>query len=342
MLARRARSPVDSLGRPLRDLRISVTDRCNFRCRYCMPREIFGPHYAFLDRAELLSFEEVRRLARLFLGRGVRKIRLTGGEPLLRGDIETLVEMLARLPGLEDLSLTTNGSLLTFSRARQLQDAGLHRITVSLDALDDPSFKAMNDVDFPVARVLEAIEAAAAAGLAPVKINMVVKRGVNDQGVVPMARYFRGTGHIVRFIEYMDVGTTNDWRPQEVVAAREIVERIGNEWPLEPVEANYRGEVAERWRYRDGAGEIGAIASVTQPFCGSCTRGRLSADGKLYTCLFASRGRDLRSPLRAGAPDEEIGALIDEVWSLRTDRYSELRGRERRGPAKIEMSYIGG
>jgi cyclic pyranopterin phosphate synthase len=332
----------DALGRPIRDLRISVTDRCNFRCRYCMPKEIFGAHYEFLDRKELLSFEEVTRLARLFVACGVRKIRLTGGEPLVRREVENLIGMLGCLDGLADLSMTTNGSVLTAARARALKEAGLKRLTVSLDSLDDATFKAINDVSFPVTRVLDAIEHAGAAGLAPVKINMVVKRGINDAGIVPMARHFRGSGHIVRFIEYMDVGTSNGWRLDDVVPAAEIVERIDAHFPLEPASANYRGEVAKRWRYRDGAGEIGVIASVTQPFCGACTRARLSAEGALYTCLFASRGHDLRRLLREGASDERLMQFIASVWSARADRYSEARSSQTVALPKIEMSYIGG
>ena len=292
---------VDALGRPLRDLRISVTDRCNFRCTYCMPKEVFGRDFAFLDRAELLTFEEIARLAQLFVREGVEKIRLTGGEPLLRRDLERLVAMLARIRGVQDIALTTNGALLTREKAFALRDAGLDRITISLDSLDDAVFRRMNDVDFPVARVLEAIDAASEAGLTPVKIDVVVKRGENDDSIVEMARRFRGTGHIVRFIEYMDVGNTNGWRMEDVVSAREIAERIAAHWPIEPVQPNYFGEVAERWRYLDGAGEIGIISSVTQPFCGSCTRARLSADGKLYLCLFAGTGHDLRGLLRGGA-----------------------------------------
>jgi cyclic pyranopterin phosphate synthase len=330
----------DRLGRALRDLRISVTDRCNFRCVYCMPKEVFGKDYQFLERREILTFEEIARLARVFRGLGVEKIRLTGGEPLVRRRLEQLIEMLARIPGL-DLTLTTNGSLLK-RQARALKDAGLQRITVSLDSLDDAVFQRMNDVDFPVAGVLEGIEAAAAAGLAPIKINMVVKRGENDDSILPMARFFRGTGHILRFIEYMDVGHTNGWRMDDVVTAREIVERIGSEMPLEPVDPNYPGEVAERWRYRDGSGEIGVIASVTQAFCRDCTRIRLSTEGKLYTCLFATQGHDLRALLRGGASDDEIHAAVSGIWSTRADRYSENRTAQTARLPKIEMSYIGG
>src|SRR5215510_8724381 len=293
---------VDTLARPMRDLRISVNDRCNFRCTYCMPKDLCGPDYAFLARSEVLSFEEITRLARIFRGHGIEKNRLTGGEPLLRKGLPRLIEMLAGVGGL-DLTLTTNGSLLA-RQARALKDAGLNRVTVSLDSLDDDTFRAMNDVDFPVARVLEGIDAAASAGL-PVKVNAVVKRGLNDEEIVPLARHFRETGHTLRFIEYMDVGATNGWRLDDVVSAAEIVAAIGDEFPLEPVEPSYRGEVARRYRYRDGAGEIGVIASVTQPFCGNCTRARLSADGKLYTCLFARRGHDLRALLRSGASEEE-------------------------------------
>jgi cyclic pyranopterin phosphate synthase len=330
----------DSLNRPVRDLRISVTDRCNFRCVYCMPKEVFGHEYRFLERRELLTFEEIERTARVFAGLGVEKVRLTGGEPLLRRELERLVEMLAAVPGL-DLTLTTNGSLLP-QKARALAGAGLGRVTVSLDSLDDEVFRGMNDVDFPVERVLAGIEAAAAAGLAPVKINMVVKRGVNDESILPMARFFRDSGHILRFIEYMDVGHTNGWRLDDVVPAAEIVERIDAVFPLEPVAAAYRGEVAQRWRYRDGTGEIGVISSVTQPFCGDCTRARISAEGKLYTCLFATRGTDLRALLRSGATDEELRNAIAGVWTRRTDRYSEIRTERTSDLPRIEMSYIGG
>jgi cyclic pyranopterin phosphate synthase len=330
----------DRRGRRLRDLRISVTDRCNFRCVYCMPKEVFGADYAFLDRRDILNFEEIGRVATIFAGLGVDKIRLTGGEPLVRRNLEQLIATLARIPGL-DLTLTTNGSLLK-QKAVALRNAGLRRVTVSLDALDDAVFRRMNDADFPVARVLEGIDAAAAAGLAPVKINMVVKRGMNEGDILPMARRFRCTGHVLRFIEYMDVGRTNGWRMDDVVTAREIVTAIGHEFPLEPVDPNYRGEVAERWRYRDGQGEIGVIASVTQAFCRDCTRIRLSTEGKLYTCLFASAGHDLRALLRGGADDNAIRDAIAAVWSARTDRYSEIRTSQTAKLEKIEMSYIGG
>ncbi len=329
----------DRLNRPLRDLRISVTDRCNFRCVYCMPKEVFGRDFQFLPRAELLTFEEIERVARVFVANGVTKIRITGGEPLVRRDLERLIAALAALPSL-DLTLTTNGSLLP-RQARTLADAGLRRVTVSLDALDDKTFRAMNDVDFPVDHVLEGIDAAAAAGL-PVKVNCVVKRGVNEHEVLPLARFFRGSGHVLRFIEYMDVGHTNGWRLDDVVPAAEIVRELETELPLEPVEPAYRGEVARRWRYRDGSGEIGVIASVTEPFCGDCTRARLSADGKLYTCLFAVRGHDLRALLRRGATDAEVQDAVTRVWGRRTDRYSEKRTAETVDLPKVEMSYIGG
>ena len=330
----------DKLGRPVRDLRVSVTDRCNFRCVYCMPKEVFGRDYPFLPRAELLTFEEIERLASVFAGLGVEKIRITGGEPLLRRDLEKLVALLARIDGL-DLTLTTNGSLLA-AKARALEDAGLERVTVSLDSLDDDVFRAMNDVDFPVTRVLEGIDAALAAGLAPVKVNVVVKRGLNEDGVLPMARHFRGTGVVLRFIEYMDVGHSNGWRLDDVVPAAEIVAAIDAELPLEPVDPAYRGEVANRWRYRDGSGEIGVISSVTRPFCGDCTRARLSADGKVYTCLFAVQGHDLRALLRSGASDDELTEAIADIWRARTDRYSELRSAATADLPKVEMSYIGG
>jgi len=332
--------PLDTLGRPLHDLRISVTDRCNFRCVYCMPKEIFGKDFQFLPRAEILTFEEIERLVRIFVGLGVQKIRLTGGEPLVRRDLERLVEKLAALGDL-DLTLTTNGSLLA-QKANALAAAGLRRITVSLDSLDDATFRTMNDVDFPVAKVLAGIEAARAAGLAPIKINMVTKRGVNESSIVPMARYFKGTGMTLRFIEFMDVGSTNGWRLDDVVPAREIVALIDREMPLEPMAPAYRGEVANRYRYKDGSGEIGIIASVTQPFCADCTRARLSADGSLYTCLFATQGHDLRALVRGGATDEEIVKAIAAVWTERTDRYSELRSGDTAGLQKIEMSFIGG
>jgi cyclic pyranopterin phosphate synthase len=330
---------LDTRRRPLRDLRISVTDRCNFRCTYCMPKEVFGNDYPFLPHDALLTFEEITRLARVFKDLGVEKLRLTGGEPLLRRNIERLIEMLAALD--LDLTLTTNGTLLA-KKARALRDAGLTRVTVSLDSLDDATFRAMNDVDFPVAKVLEGIDAAAAAGLAPVKVNMVVKRGVNDGSIVPMARHFRGSGHILRFIEFMDVGSSNGWRMDDVVPSAEVVRRIDAAFPLESVDPNYVGEVAERWRYRDGSGEIGVISSVTQAFCGTCTRARLSTEGMLYTCLFATSGYDFRALLRGGADDEAVRAAVAAVWGARADRYSEVRTAETARLRKIEMSYIGG
>ncbi len=330
----------DTLGRGLRDLRISVTDRCNFRCVYCMPRETFDRDFKFLPHDEILTFEEIARLARLFAGLGVKKIRITGGEPLVRRELHRLVALLAPIPDL-DLTLTTNGSLLA-KQAPALAKAGLKRVTVSLDSLDDATFRAVNDADYPVAKVIEGIEAAAAAGMAPIKVNMVVKRGVNDGHVLAMAERWRGTDHIVRFIEYMDVGSTNGWRMDDVVPSAEIVKMIGARYPLEPVDPNYAGEVAERWRYRDGAGEIGVISSVTQAFCASCNRLRLSAEGSLYTCLFAEQGHDLKWLLRRGAPDEEIVNEIAAVWRARGDRYSEIRTAETAKARKVEMSYIGG
>jgi GTP 3',8-cyclase len=329
----------DTLGRPVRDLRISVTDRCNFRCVYCMPKEVFGREYRFLPRRELLTFEEIERVARTFVELGVHKLRITGGEPLLRRDLERLVERLVGIDDRLDVTLTTNAALLE-SKAAALAEAGLSRITVSLDSLDDEVFRAMNDVDFPVARVLAGIDAAAAAGL-PVKVNVVVKRGQNEGSILDIARRFRGTGHVVRFIEFMDVGATNGWRTEDVVPAAEIVSTIGAEFPLEPLAPAYRGEVAERYRYLDGAGELGVIASVTQPFCGDCTRARLSADGKLYTCLFAVRGHDLRAILRSDAPND-IDELIRGVWARRADRYSEIRTEQTSSLRRVEMSYIGG
>jgi cyclic pyranopterin phosphate synthase len=331
----------DTFARPMRDLRISVTDRCNFRCTYCMPKSVFDRDYRFLPASQLLTFEEIARLARVFASRGVDKIRLTGGEPLLRRDLEKLVAMLADIRSIRDLTLTTNASLLA-GKAAALHDAGLHRVTVSLDSLDDATFRAMNDVDFPVTRVLEGIDAAIAAGFTPIKINMVVKRGVNDQDILSMARRFRGPDYIVRFIEFMDVGSTNGWRLEDVVSAAEIVRTIDHAMPLDPVEPNYTGEVAGRYRYRDGSGEIGVIASVTQPFCHDCTRARLASEGLLYTCLFATRGHDFRALLRNGASDEEIAAFLDSLWSARTDRYSEERGQHTETLPKVEMSHIGG
>jgi cyclic pyranopterin phosphate synthase len=339
----------DALGRPLHDLRISVTDRCNFRCVYCMPKEVFDKDYAYLPHSSLLSFEEITRVARLFVAHGVEKIRLTGGEPLLRKDLERLVAQLRELHTPSgrplDLTLTTNGSLLA-RKARALKDAGLDRVTVSLDAIDDAVFKRMNDVDFAVSSVLEGIEAAHAAGLGPVKVNMVVKRGMNEDQILPMARHFKGSPAILRFIEYMDVGASNGWNMDEVIPSSEVVRRIAAEMPLEPVGANYAGETASRWRYVDGGGEVGMISSVTQAFCSDCSRIRLSTEGKLYTCLFASRGHDLRALLREDRSDLEIASSVAQLWSRRADRYSETRTINTdglsRGGAKIEMSYIGG
>lgn len=330
----------DTLNRPLRDLRISITDRCNFRCVYCMPKEIFGPDYVFLHRDQILTFEEVTRLASIFVDHGVRKIRLTGGEPLVRRDLPVLVDMLAKIPDL-DLTLTTNGALLA-KQARALKDAGLKRVTVSLDSLDNATFKAMNDVDFPVEKVLEGMDVAASVGLGPIKVNMVVKRSMNEASILPMARYFREKGYILRFIEYMDVGHSNGWRMEEVVPAAEIIKMINAEMPLEPLDPNYQGEVAERWRYKDGSGEIGVVASVTQAFCRTCTRARLTAEGKLFTCLFGIKGFDLREMLRGGASNEEISQAIARVWSKRTDRYSEIRSEQTVSLPKVEMSHIGG
>ncbi len=332
----------DTFGRPMHDLRVSVTDRCNFRCVYCMPKEVFGSDYQFLPHKDILTYEEIARIVRVFVSCGVKKVRLTGGEPLLRREIERLIEMLADVPGLDDLTLTTNGSPLTKEKASALQRAGLRRLTVSLDSLDDAVFQAMNDVSFPVARVLKAIDHAATAGLSPIKINMVVKRGLNEDSILPMVRYFRGTDHIVRFIEYMDVGASNGWKLDDVVPAAEIVEMINAEYPIEPIDSNYQGEVAQRWRYGDGGGEIGVISSVTQPFCGSCSRVRLSAEGSFYTCLFATGGHDFRGLVRGGASDEEIKGLLSTIWSRRDDRYSALRTAETVALPKIEMSYIGG
>ena len=341
----------DTLARPLRDLRISVTDRCNFRCSYCMPSEVFNKDYAFLPQTSLLSFEEITRLARIFVAHGVEKIRLTGGEPLLRKHLEVLIEMLAKLQTPEgkplDITLTTNASLLA-KKAQSLKDAGLQRVTVSLDALDDATFRQMNDVDFPVADVLRGIEVAQKVGLAPIKINMVVKRGTNDTEILPMAQYFRNSGTVLRFIEYMDVGATNGWRMDEVLPSAQVIERIHAEFPLEVIDANYLGETAERWRYADGSGEIGVISSVTQAFCSDCNRARLSTEGKLFLCLFANQGHDLRALLRGGYADDQIAGAVGHIWQKRDDRYSELRAalppdtQIGDGNKRVEMSYIGG
>ncbi|MBL8101681.1 MAG: GTP 3',8-cyclase MoaA [Anaerolineales bacterium] len=330
----------DTLNRPLRDLRISVTDRCNFRCVYCMPKEIFGTDYKFLHRDQVLTFEEITRLAKIFVAHGVKKIRLTGGEPLVRKDLPDLIAMLAAIPNL-DLTMTTNGSLLP-KFAQALKDAGLKRVTVSLDSLDNTIFKSMNDVDFPVEKVIEGMDAAAAVGLGPIKVNMVVKRGVNESSILPMARFFREKGYILRFIEYMDVGHSNGWRMDEVVPAAEIVKMIDAEMPLESADPNYPGEVAGRWRYKDGKGEVGTISSVTQAFCRDCNRARITAEGQLYTCLFAVKGHDFRALLREGASDNDISQEIARVWNKRTDRYSEIRSENTITLPKVEMSHIGG
>jgi GTP 3',8-cyclase len=330
---------LDTFGRPLETLRISITDRCNFRCVYCMPKEVYGRDHQFLERTELLTLEEIARVAGIFASLGVRTVRITGGEPLVRRNVEHLIELLHAIPKLE-IALTTNGSLLP-QKAEALARAGLDRVTVSLDSVDDAAFRALNDVDFPVQKVLEGIDAAAAAGLR-VKVNAVVKRGANDDGIVALAEQFRGTGHTLRFIEYMDVGNTNGWRLDDVVSSDEIVATIGAVHPLEPVASDRPDETARRWRYRDGAGEIGVIASVTKPFCGACSRARLSAEGRLHTCLFALKGHDLRGPLRLGASDEELAGILRGIWTRRSDRYSELRTAETSSLPKVEMSYIGG
>ncbi len=332
----------DRLDRPLRDVRISVTDRCNLRCVYCMPKEVFGRQFKFLDRGEILTFEELDRLSRILVELGVEKIRITGGEPLLRRDLAILIGKLAAIEGLEDITLTTNGALLKKETAKELREAGLNRITISLDSLDDAVFRKMNDVDFPVDVVLGAVDSALEAGLAPVKIDTVVRRGLNDGHLVDLVERFRGSGVIVRFIEYMDVGTTNGWRLDDVVPAAAVLKQIAKRWPLEPIEPAYFGEVAERWRFLDGAGEVGFITSVSQPFCGSCTRLRLSADGKLYTCLFGSTGFDLRAPMRAGVPDETLSEIISGIWTRREDRYSEVRSAATEPMPRVEMSRIGG
>ncbi len=331
----------DTRNRGLRDLRISVTDRCNFRCTYCMPKEVFDDNYEYLPHAEILTFEEIVRLSRIFAGFGIEKIRLTGGEPLMRKGIESLIAQLREALPAIDITLTTNGSALK-AKAKALKSAGLSRITVSLDSLDDATFRAMNDADFPVAKVLEGIDAARDAGLGPVKVNMVVKRGTNDQHIVDMARHFKGSGHIVRFIEFMDVGSTNGWRMDDVIPSREVVSRINAVTPCEPWNANYKGEVAQRWRYLDGSGEFGVISSVTEAFCSTCNRARLSTDGSLYTCLFAQQGFDLKSILRSGQDDASIHDAIAAIWQHRTDRYSEIRTAETAKARKVEMSYIGG
>ena len=334
--------PTDTLNRPLRDLRISVTDRCNFRCIYCMPKSLFGPDHAFLQRAQILSFEEIERAVALFAQLGVSKIRITGGEPLIRKDLHKLIEKIHSTAGIDDISLTTNGALLSEQKAKSLVDAGLNRITLSLDALDDASFKKINDVQFSVAKVLKAVEIAKQAGLGPVKVNMVVINNINVDQILPMVEYFRNRDVILRFIEFMDVGTTNKWQYEKVFDASSIVNLINQSFPIEPASANYKGEVAKRWQYKDGAGEIGIIASVTQPFCGSCHRARLSAEGKIYTCLFASGGYNLRDLLRNEREDNRVLNTISRLWQRRDDRYSQLRGESDSPKPKVEMSYIGG
>ena len=335
----------DTLDRPIRDLRVSVTDRCNFRCIYCMPREIFGPGYKFVPRNDLLKLEEISRITRLFAGHGVRKVRITGGEPMIRRNLEHLIEMLRDIDGVTDISMTTNASMLTLKRAESLRAAGLNRINISLDAIDEKTFQRVNDVDFPVAKVLEGIDNAHAAGFDAVKVNAVIRRGYNEHSILPLAQHFHGTGTVLRFIEFMDVGTTNKWNLEEVIPAAELVEIIDKEMPIESLQPNYSGEVAKRWRYSDGGGEVGFITSVTQSFCGDCSRARLSAVGKVYTCLFAATGQDLRGMLRAGASDEELSRLIGRIWSQREDRYSELRGQipvTAETLPRVEMSHIGG
>ena len=335
----------DALNRPIRDLRVSVTDRCNFRCIYCMPREIFGPGYKFVPRNDLLKLEEIARITRLFSGHGVRKVRITGGEPMIRRNLERLIEMLRDIDGVTDISMTTNASMLTLKRAESLRAAGLNRINISLDAIDEQTFQRVNDVDFPVAKVLEGIDNAHAVGFDAVKVNAVIRRGYNEHSILPLAQHFHGTGTVLRFIEFMDVGTTNKWNLEEVIPAEELVEIIDKEMPIESLQPNYSGEVAKRWRYSDGGGEVGFITSVTQSFCGDCSRARLSAVGKVYTCLFAATGQDLRGMLRAGASDEEISRFIGRIWSQREDRYSELRGQipvTAETAPRVEMSHIGG
>ena len=334
-------APVDLLGRPLRDLRVSVTDRCNLRCRYCMPREVFGTDFPFLERDELLTFEEIERLVRVLVELGIRKVRLTGGEPLLRRDLPDLVRRLSRIDGLDDLALTSNGVLLG-RMAEELVEAGLRRVTVSLDALDDKTFQAVSDTTIPVQAVLDGITAARAAGLDPVKVNAVLQRGVNDDQVEALAGWARDAGVTLRFIEFMDVGTTNRWQRDRVVPAAEVAERIAARWPIEPVDPTHAGEVAERYRYVDGAGEVGIIASVTRPFCATCSRARLSAIGELYTCLFAAEGHDLRALVRGDADDATLRAAVAGIWSRRSDRASELRAEGGLEGPRVEMSYIGG
>ncbi len=338
-----SKQPVlDQFSRPIRDLRVSITDRCNFRCVYCMPKEFFGSNHSFLHRKELLSFEEIEQVARAFVANGVKKIRLTGGEPMIRRNLPELISAISRIPGVQDLSMTTNASLLTLAAARTLREAGLRRITISLDAIDNEIFHSINDVRFPVERVLAGIDNASNAGMSPIKVNMVVARGMNENEILPMVEQFRGTDVILRFIEFMDVGNTNDWQLDKVISAKEILSVIDHEYPLEAISPTYRGEVAKRWRYKDGKGEIGVITSVTQPFCGTCNRARLTAEGKIFTCLFATSGFDLREHIRNGADVEALTILIRKIWSNRSDRYSELRSKISTDTRKVEMSYVGG
>ena len=332
----------DKFNRPIRDIRVSITDRCNFRCVYCMPKEFFGSNHAFLERQQLLSFEEIKRVVQAFVANGVKKVRITGGEPMVRRNLPELIEALSDIEGVQDLSMTTNASLLTLSAAKTLQAAGLKRITISLDALDNETFAAINDVKFPVQRVLDGIDNALSAGIDPVKVNMVVARGMNEEEILPMVRHFRRTGVILRFIEFMDVGTTNSWQMDKVISAREILEAINREFPINPVSPTYRGEVAKRWQFADGQGEIGMIASVSEPFCGTCNRARLTAEGKIFTCLFATEGFDIRTHVRKGADVQELTEIIHQLWSNRVDRYSEIRSEQTSAMPKIEMSYVGG
>jgi len=333
---------IDQYSRPIRDLRVSITDRCNFRCVYCMPKEFFGSNHAFLHRKELLSFEEIEKVIRAFVANGVKKIRLTGGEPMIRRGLSDLISTIADISGVQDLSMTTNASLLSLAAALNLRKAGLQRITISLDAMNNDVFHSINDVRFPVQKVLDGIENAQIAGFSPIKVNMVVARGMNENEILPMVEQFRGTDVILRFIEFMDVGNTNDWQMDKVVPAKEMLALIHARHPIEPVAPTYAGEVAKRWKYRDGKGEIGVITSVTQPFCGGCNRARLTAEGKVYTCLFATRGFDLREPIRNGADVDELIVLVRNLWSARNDRYSELRSKTPVATKKIEMSYVGG
>ena len=332
----------DQLSRPIRDIRVSITDRCNFRCVYCMPKEFFGSNHAFLQRAELLTFEEIERVIRAFVANGVKKVRITGGEPMVRRNLPELIGRLSAMDGVEDLSMTTNASLLSTAAAQELKNAGLQRITISLDAIDNDVFSAINDVKFPVKRVLQGIENAKSAGISPIKVNMVVARDMNENEILPMVRQFRGSDIILRFIEFMDVGNTNEWQMNKVISAREIIDLIDSEFPIQPVSPTYRGEVAKRWKYKDGKGEVGIISSVTEPFCGTCNRARLTAEGKVFTCLFATDGFDLREQIRRGVDGEELKDVIASLWSKRNDRYSELRSQISSVKPKVEMSYVGG